>query len=52
MLSGAWFCGVMELFQTVICLNYSIAHQSAPQSTTYTRYVHHSTEPHSRQTFF
>jgi hypothetical protein len=32
------------LFQIVHCANYTIAHQSGPQPTTCTCYVHQSTE--------
>jgi len=35
--------------QTVHCSNYTIAHHSGSQSTTYTCSVRHYTEPHSRQ---
>jgi hypothetical protein len=37
------------LFQTVHCATYTIAHQSGPHSTTYTCYVHQSTETRPSQ---
>jgi hypothetical protein len=37
------------LFQTVRCAKYTIAHQSVPQSTKYTCYVHQSTETRPSQ---
>jgi len=37
--------------QTVHCSYYTIAHHSGSQSTTYTCYVRHSTQPRSRQQF-
>ena len=37
--------------QTDHCAKCTIAHQYRPQTTTHTFYVHHSTEPSSRQPY-
>jgi hypothetical protein len=39
----------MVVVPVVHCANYTVAHQYGSQSTTYTSYVHHCTELHSRQ---
>ena len=42
----------VAIFRVVVpsihCANYTVAHQSGSQSTTYSSYVHHSTETHPR----
>jgi hypothetical protein len=51
MLLGACTMDYLEQFQIVNCSNYTKSRQSRSQSNIYTCFVHHSTQPCSRQPF-